>query len=138
MATPAGTGAETSIPVEFTKAEAVALANALFMCLRPNNVRPPFEPIVNIEEMEAAYRKVATPVSELQERRCGRCGRAWDETAGPWDAIGDPETGDTELVCLECVTPEEQAMLREHGQRLIHYAEKLYSTPAWRGTQGHA
>jgi hypothetical protein len=124
--------------VELTNEEAVAIANALFMCLRPNNVRPPFETVANIEAMESGYRKIALPVTDLDGCTCARCGRVWDETAGPWDALGDPETGETELNCAECVTPEERAMLDEHHQRFVRYARQLYSTPAWKGPPSRA
>ncbi|MGH3130992.1 MAG: hypothetical protein ACRDNX_09265 [Gaiellaceae bacterium] len=125
------------IPVELTEAEAVAVANALFMCLRPNNVRPPFAAVANIEAMESGYRKITGPVSELQGLSCSRCGRPWDGTAGPWDSFGDPETGDTDLVCPNCITPEEQAFWDEHHERFVHYAKKLYSTPSWKGAPSH-
>jgi hypothetical protein len=134
MATePAGTEPETSVSVELTRDEAVAIANALFMCLRPNNVRPPFETVANVVAMESGYRKIASPVSDLVGCGCSRCGSTWDETMGPWDALGDPETGETALVCADCITPEEQAAWDEHNERFVHYAAKLYSTPAWRG-----
>jgi hypothetical protein len=124
-------------PVGLTEAEALAIANALFMCLRPNNVRPPFEAVANIEAMESGYAKIAGPVSELQGLSCTRCGRSWNETEGPWDSFGDPETGDTDLVCPNCITPEEQALWNEHHERFVHYAKKLYSTPSWKGAPRH-
>jgi hypothetical protein len=130
--------ATSTIAVELTNDEAVALANALFMCLRPNNVRPPFETVANIEAMESGYRKIASPVSELDGETCARCGRAWDKAAGPWDALGDPETGETELNCPDCVTPEERAVLAEHHERFVRYARQLYSTPAWKGHPTHS
>jgi hypothetical protein len=124
--------------VELTNEEAVAIANALFMCLRPNNFRPPFETVANIEAMESGYRKIAEPVTDLTGFTCARCGRAGDETAGPWDALGDPETGEAEPNCPECVTPEERAMLEDHHQRFARYARQLYGTPAWKGPPTHA
>jgi hypothetical protein len=124
--------------VELTNEEAVAIANALFMCLRPNNVRPPFDTVANIDAMESGYRKIAGSVTDLSGRTCTRCGRAWDETAGPWDSLGDPETGETELNCPECATPEERAVLEEHHERFVRYARQLYSTPAWKGPPTHA
>ena len=128
----------TTTAVNLTHEEAVAIANALFMCLRPNNVRPPFETAVSIDAMESGYRKIAAPVTDLAGWTCARCGRAWEATAGPWDALGDPETGETQLNCPECVTPEERAMLDEHHQRFARYARQLYGTPAWKGPPAHA
>lgn len=133
MATaPAGKDAETTITVELTHAEALAIATALFMCLRPNNVHPPFEPVVNMAAMEDGYRKIASPVSELEGRSCARCRRPWVATMPPWDSIGDPETGELDIVCENCATPEEQAAWDAHHERFGQYARKLYSTPSWR------
>jgi hypothetical protein len=130
--------ATSTMSVELTNDEAVALANALFMCLRPNNVRPPFETVAHIGAMESGYQKIASLVSELDGLTCARCGRAWEKAAGPWDALGDPETGETELNCPDCVTAEERAVLAEHHDRFVRYARQLYSTPAWKGPPAHA
>jgi hypothetical protein len=130
--TPAGKDPENTMTVELTQAEAIAVATALFMCLRPNNVHPPFEPLVNIEAMENGYRKIASPVSELEGRSCARCGRSWVNTMPPWDSIGDPETGELDTVCQDCTSPQEQAARREHHERFVQYAKKLYSTPSWK------
>lgn len=126
---PAGSG---TITIELTASEAVAVANMLFMCLRPNNVRPPFTPGLDVQAMEDGYLKIAAPVSDLAGQQCARCGREWTTSSPPWDAFGDPETGEVEIVCEECVTPEEQAIFHEHHARLAKYAYQLYSTPAWR------
>jgi hypothetical protein len=94
--------------------------------------------VANIEAMESGYCKIAGPVTNLAGFTCARCGRAWDESAGPWAALGDPETGETELKCPECITPEERSMLEAHHQRFVRYARQLYSTPAWKGPPTHA
>jgi hypothetical protein len=121
-----------TITVELNQEEAIAVANALFMCLRPNNVRPPFDARLNVTEMELGYGKIASPISHLEGRRCARCGRDWSPSTSPWDAFGDPETGELELVCSDCLTDEEQATFDEHHDRLARYAARLYATPAWR------
>ena len=46
--------------------------------------------------------------------------------------IGDPETGELELVCQDCIAPEERAMFNEHHQRLAKYAIQRYATPSWK------
>ena len=61
---------------ELTRAEAIAVANVLFMSLRPNNVRPPFDTLAEVEAMETGYQKIATPISDLEGCHCARCGRA--------------------------------------------------------------
>lgn len=133
MATsPASSNPEATISVELTKDEVVAVGTALFMCLRPNNVHPPFAPLANVAAMESGYRKLVRPISELEGRTCARCGRTWDDTQVPWDSIGDPETGDLDLVCESCTTPEEKAAWDEHHERFERYAMQLYSTPAWK------
>jgi hypothetical protein len=126
-------GSAATVTLELTEDEAGAVANMLFMCLRPNNVRPPFEPGLDMEALEDGYAKIATPISDLSGRQCARCGREWMKSMPPWDALGDPETGEVELVCERCITPEEHASIHEHHSRLAKYAYKLYSTPAWRG-----
>jgi hypothetical protein len=137
--TPAGTNPETTITVQLTAAEAVAVGTALFMCLRPNNVHPPFAPLANVAAMESGYGKIVAPISELQGRTCARCGRRWEPSMAAWDSIGDPETGDLELVCDTCTTPEEKAAWDDHHERFERYAMKLYSTPAWKaGPSGAA
>jgi hypothetical protein len=127
-----GSGSQATITVELNQDEALAVANALFMCLRPNNVGPPFEARLDVDAMEVGYGKIASPVSHLEGRHCARCGRAWAQSTSPWDAFGDPETGELELVCDNCITPEEQLTFDEHHDRLSRYAAKLYSTPSWR------
>jgi hypothetical protein len=103
--TPAGNDTDATVTVELTTAEAVAVANVLFMSLRPNNVRPPFETFADVAAMEAGYQKIATPISELDGCRCARCGRSWTDTINnAWDSIGDPETGELQLVCEACIT----------------------------------
>jgi hypothetical protein len=136
--TPAGADTQAKITVELTPDEAVAVSTALFMCLRPNNVHPPFAPLANVDAMEQGYRKIASPISELEGRSCARCGRAWEASVGPWDSIGDPETGELELICDECATPEEKAAWDEHHQRFEQYAMRLYSTPSWKSGPGGA
>lgn len=126
------------ITVQLTRDEAVAVANMLFMCLRPNNTRPPFTSGLDVQAMEDGYRKIAGPLTDLTGRQCARCGREWSASIPPWDALGDPETGEVELVCESCITPEEQAAFHEHHSRLAKYAYKLYSTPAWRGSPGRS
>jgi hypothetical protein len=134
MATnPSAKAAKATITIALTQEEANAIATALFMCLRPNNFHPPFEPVVNIEVIEAGYRKVASLVGELEGRSCARCGRAWEATMPPWDLIGDPETGELDTVCPDCSTPQERAAWDEHQRRFAEYAKKLYSTPSWKG-----
>ena len=107
---PAGSDPDSTITVELTRPEAVAIANVLFMSLRPNNVRPPFDTFAEVEAMEDGYQKIATPISDLQGCRCARCDQPWTETMNAWDSIGDPETGELELVCQDCIAPEERAM----------------------------
>ena len=124
--------ADRPITVELTRAEAVAVANVLFMSLRPNNVRPPFDTFAEVQAMEAGYQKIATPISDLEGCRCARCGREWSATMTAWDSIGDPETGELELVCEDCITPEEHASIDEHHQRLAKYATQRYATPSWK------
>jgi hypothetical protein len=132
-ASSAGSGSQATLTLNLTKDEAVAVANMLFMCLRPNNVRPPFEPGLNVQAIESGYVKIGGSISDLEGRRCARCGREWIAPMAPWDSFGDPETGEVELVCDSCITAEEQASIHEHHARLAKYAYKLYSTPAWRG-----
>ena len=129
---PTGNGPDSTITVELTRPEAVAIANVLFMSLRPNNVRPPFDTFAEVEAMEDGYQKIATPISELQGCRCARCDQPWTETMNAWDSIGDPETGELELVCQDCIAPEERAMFIEHHQRLAKYAIQRYATPSWK------
>lgn len=137
--TPTSTDPEATITVQLTLTEAVAVGTTLFMCLRPNNVHPPFAPLANVAAMESGYRKIVRPISELEGRSCARCGRQWEETMDPWDSIGDPETGELQLVCENCTTTEEKAAWEEHHERFERYAQKLYSTPAWRaGPSGAA
>jgi hypothetical protein len=131
-ATMTPTDADPSITVELTKAEAVAVANVLFMSLRPNNVRPPFDTFAEVQAMETGYQKIATPISDLEGCRCARCGREWSADMTAWDSIGDPETGELELVCEDCITPEEHATIEEHHQRLAKYATQRYATPSWK------
>jgi hypothetical protein len=126
----------TTITVELTRAEAIAVANVLFMSLRPNNVRPPFDTFAEVEAMEAGYQKIAAPVSDLDGCRCARCGREWTATLTAWDSFGDPETGELVLVCENCATPEEHALFAEHEQRLVKYASRLYATPSWKVRPG--
>src|SRR6201991_1143166 len=99
----------TTVTVELTRAEATAVANVLFMSLRPNNVRPAFDTFAEVEAMEAGYQKIAAPITDLGGCRCARCGREWAASMPSWDSLGDPETGELELVCEQCVTPEEHA-----------------------------
>ena len=47
-----------------------------------------------------------------------------------WDSMGDPETGEFDIVCENCTTPEEKAAWDEHHERFAQYANKLYSTPS--------
>ena len=54
-----------------------------------------------------------------------------------WDSIGDPETGELELVCEECITAEEHATFDEHHHRLAKYATQRYATPSWKLRPGH-
>ena len=130
-----------TVMIELTRAEAIAVANVLFMSLRPNNVRPPFDTLAEVEAMETGYQKIATPVSDLEGCHCARCGRQWAATMTAWDSIGDPETGELELVCEQCITAEEHATFDEHHQRLAKYATQRYSTPSWKlrpgRTEGH-
>ena len=126
------TETDNTIKLELTRAEAVAVANVLFMSLRPNNVRPPFDTFAEVAAMEEGYQKIATPISELQGCRCARCDRAWTESMNAWDSIGDPETGELELVCQDCITPEEHASIDEHHHRLAKYAIQRYATPSWK------
>lgn len=132
MSAPAGQVPQPAVKLELTQAEAVAIATALFMCLRPNNVHPPFEPLVNMEAMENGYRKIASPVCELAGCSCARCGRPWAVTMPPWDSMGDPETGELDIICENCATPAEKAAWDEHHERFAKYAKKLYSTPSWK------
>lgn len=137
--TPAAKVAQTTITVELTEEEAHAVATALFMCLRPNNFHPPFEPDVHIEAIETGYRKVAGPISELAGRTCARCARAWEAIMRPWDLIGDPETGELDTVCPDCSTPQERAAWDQHHVKFAQYAMKLYSTPSWKaGPSGNS
>jgi len=138
-AMPSSTNSQDTITVQLTQAEAVAVGTALFMCLRPNNVHPPFAPLADVAAMEMGYRSIVKPISELEGRACDRCGRQWEASmAAPWDSIGDPETGELELVCEACTTPEEKAAWDEHHERFERYAAKLYSTPTWKGGPGGA
>ena len=82
--------------------------------------------------METGYQKIATPVSDLEGCHCARCGRQWAVTMTAWDSIGDPETGELELVCEPCITDEEHAAFDEHHQRLAKYATQRYATPSWK------
>jgi hypothetical protein len=132
-----GSGSHTAITIELDEDEAIAVANALFMCLRPNNVRPPFEAGLNVAAMEVGYGKIAGPISHLDGAQCARCGREWSSSTSPWNAFGDPETGELELVCDTCLNAEEQATFDEHHARLAKYANKLYATPAWRAGPSH-
>ena len=77
--------ADPPITVELTRPEAVAIANVLFMSLRPNNVRPPFDTFAEVEAMEDGYQKIATLISDLQGCRCARCDQPWTETRNAWD-----------------------------------------------------
>jgi hypothetical protein len=121
-----------TVVIELTRAEAIAVANVLFMSLRPNNVRPPFDTFADVAAMETGYQKIATPISDLVGCRCAHCGREWAVTMTAWDSIGDPETGELELVCEDCLTDEEHAAFDEHHLRLAKYATQRYSTPSWK------
>lgn len=127
-----GAGSQATINVELVPAEAVAVANALFLCLRPNNVRPPFEASLDVDALERGYGRLASLISHLEGHKCARCGREWAPSTASWEEFGDPETGELELVCDTCLTAEEKATFGEHHDRLARYATKLYSTPAWR------
>jgi hypothetical protein len=130
-ASASGSDLPATITVELSQDEALAVVNALFMCLRPNNVRPPFDARLDVDAMELGYGKIASPVSHLEGRQCARCGRDWSPSTSPWDAFGDPETGELELVCDTCLTAVEQATFAEHHDRLARYAARLYATPSW-------
>jgi hypothetical protein len=132
-ASSASSGSQATVNVEMSEQEAIAVANMLFMCLRPNNVRPPFASGLDVQAMEDGYVKIARPITDLAGCQCARCGREWSPSSPPWDSLGDPETGEVELVCERCISPEERAAFHEHHARLAKYAYKLYSTPAWRG-----
>ena len=66
--TPTSADPQDTITVQLTRAEAVAVGTALFMCLRPNNVHPPFAPLADVGAMESGYRGIVKPISELEGR----------------------------------------------------------------------
>jgi hypothetical protein len=134
---PADGETRPAVTIELSADEAIAVANALFMCLRPNNVRPPFDAGLDVDAMEVGYGKIAGPISHLEGAQCARCGRDWSMSSSPWNAFGDPETGELELVCGTCLNAEEQATFDEHHARLAKYANKLYATPAWKAGPRH-
>ena len=129
------TETDNTIKLELTRAEAVAdRQRAVHEACGPNNVRPPFDTFAEVAAMEDGYQKIATPISELQGCRCARCDRPWTETMNAWDSIGDPETGELELVCQDCVAPEERAMHRSSTTTATRESTRSSATPRPRGS----